>query len=339
VGLELDSPIGKNDGSVQGTRYFTVGMLFGLFVRASVCIKGPKVGYASISSVTDTAPGVAIDAISSSSTAVDDTVSVSSGNKVSTATSGTRSAHVNPVTVTRSGSSTRPRPLAPGPPRTEITNSLSTTPPESSLSSVNRRLSSDAPEPEEFNLPLRTVKQTQSQVQRSLAQTIKPRNIDAGLVRLRVSSANKQGSAGLSRTASNNGLVPKPSLSHDTVLSTAVQSTTPNPSMSATTQPDKLGTSANGSRSSTPSSEICDLNGHRTTGTDGQSAVGLMFAGNNPLRQSQAPVNMQPIRRRSVVSSECGPTDVNEESIIMKVSIPVDVCSWNLSNFLFLLRY
>ncbi|OBZ73726.1 Tubulin-folding cofactor B [Grifola frondosa] len=33
VGIEYDEPIGKNDGSVQGERYFTCQQNFGVFIR------------------------------------------------------------------------------------------------------------------------------------------------------------------------------------------------------------------------------------------------------------------------------------------------------------------
>jgi len=33
VGVELDEPVGKNDGSVQGVRYFTTRMRYGTFIR------------------------------------------------------------------------------------------------------------------------------------------------------------------------------------------------------------------------------------------------------------------------------------------------------------------
>jgi dynactin 1 len=35
IGIELDEPIGKNDGTVQGVRYFTCKMPYGVFVRPS----------------------------------------------------------------------------------------------------------------------------------------------------------------------------------------------------------------------------------------------------------------------------------------------------------------
>ena len=35
VGIELDLPNGKNDGSVQGTKYFEAKPLHGVFVRAT----------------------------------------------------------------------------------------------------------------------------------------------------------------------------------------------------------------------------------------------------------------------------------------------------------------
>eukprot|EP01084_Bolivina_argentea_P006666 12646_1 len=37
VGVELDRPTGRNDGSVKGTRYFTCTQGYGLFVRATNC--------------------------------------------------------------------------------------------------------------------------------------------------------------------------------------------------------------------------------------------------------------------------------------------------------------
>ncbi|KAJ3186612.1 hypothetical protein HDU85_007432 [Gaertneriomyces sp. JEL0708] len=43
VGLELDTPTGKNDGSVQGVRYFECAPNFGLFIRASQ-LRGKEIG-------------------------------------------------------------------------------------------------------------------------------------------------------------------------------------------------------------------------------------------------------------------------------------------------------
>ncbi|KAF2836958.1 Cap-Gly domain-containing protein [Patellaria atrata CBS 101060] len=40
IGITLDEPVGKNDGSVQGTRYFACGRNCGVFVRPERCEKG-----------------------------------------------------------------------------------------------------------------------------------------------------------------------------------------------------------------------------------------------------------------------------------------------------------
>lgn len=44
AGLELDVPEGKNDGSVNGVRYFTCRPNHGLFVRPGVCLVLPQDG-------------------------------------------------------------------------------------------------------------------------------------------------------------------------------------------------------------------------------------------------------------------------------------------------------
>ena len=35
IGIELDEPAGKNDGTVQGVRYFTCALPHGVFIRPS----------------------------------------------------------------------------------------------------------------------------------------------------------------------------------------------------------------------------------------------------------------------------------------------------------------
>ncbi|VDK80703.1 unnamed protein product [Litomosoides sigmodontis] len=42
AGIELDQPVGKNDGSVQGKRYFTCKAPYGLFATASKVIRAPE---------------------------------------------------------------------------------------------------------------------------------------------------------------------------------------------------------------------------------------------------------------------------------------------------------
>jgi len=44
VGIELDEPSGKNDGSVQGQRYFTCEHLWGIFLRPTAIVKCPGLG-------------------------------------------------------------------------------------------------------------------------------------------------------------------------------------------------------------------------------------------------------------------------------------------------------
>lgn len=36
IGVELDEPLGKNDGTVQGVKYFTCKLPHGMFVRPSL---------------------------------------------------------------------------------------------------------------------------------------------------------------------------------------------------------------------------------------------------------------------------------------------------------------
>ena len=38
LGVELDAPIGKNDGAVQGERYFTCKPAYGMFVRPTTAV-------------------------------------------------------------------------------------------------------------------------------------------------------------------------------------------------------------------------------------------------------------------------------------------------------------
>lgn len=66
VGIHLDTPHGKNDGTVKGRRYFTCPMLYGLFSRpSSLAIDTEDNGNGEIlratSSMSDQAGGVLID--------------------------------------------------------------------------------------------------------------------------------------------------------------------------------------------------------------------------------------------------------------------------------------
>ena len=60
VGVELNEPVGKNDGSVQGVEYFTCKPNHGLFIRMSQVkvISEPTVRYRTPRIVMNVAKGV-----------------------------------------------------------------------------------------------------------------------------------------------------------------------------------------------------------------------------------------------------------------------------------------
>jgi hypothetical protein len=58
VGVELSEEIGRNDGTVQGHRYFTCKPKCGVFVRPSNCVRSSSVPSASASSRSSVTPNV-----------------------------------------------------------------------------------------------------------------------------------------------------------------------------------------------------------------------------------------------------------------------------------------
>ena len=62
VGVELNEPVGKNDGSVQGVEYFTCKPNHGLFIRMSQVkvISEPTVRYRTSRTAMNVAQGVGL---------------------------------------------------------------------------------------------------------------------------------------------------------------------------------------------------------------------------------------------------------------------------------------